>query len=272
MKFAVVNGQLVPAETAAVSIFDRGFLYGDGLFETLRVNRGRPWLWDEHWDRFSRGANTLRIALPFESAGVRTQADKLLDANDALEAVLRIHLSRGSGRRGYSPQGADSPTIVLSVHPLPPAPAAWKVATASLRLPPSHPLSAFKTTNKLLSIMAKIEAEEQGADEALLLSAAGEIAQGASSNIFWIQDQTIFTPPEATGILPGVTRAAVLRTCESLKLPVRQETAAVETLYKAAGVFMTLSTFGIVEVVEVNQRGIPRSEVTQEIQQPLTKG
>lgn len=269
MKFAFVNGRIVPADSAAISIFDRGFLYGDGLFETLRVNNGRPWLWEEHWDRLRRGAEHLHIALPYDSATLRQHADKLLETNESPNAVLRIHLSRGGGQRGYSPRGAKSPTLIVSMHPLPATPESWNVASTSCRLPALNPLSAFKTTNKLLQVVAKTEAEEKGADEGLLLTDGREAAQGASSNLFWIERKTVCTPPEKTGILPGVTRAAVLRACAGLKLKVRQTTARVNALQRAAGVFMTLSTHGIIEVAKLDGRAVDRCDLTQEIREAL---
>src|SRR5687767_15063298 len=103
-------------------------MYGDGLFETLRVASGQPHLWDEHWERFSRSAKLLRIELAHDSAALRKHADKLMEANGAPDAVLRIHLSRGAGPRGYSPREAKSPVLVMSTHALPPTPAVWKLA------------------------------------------------------------------------------------------------------------------------------------------------
>lgn len=269
MKFVSLNGELVPSETAAFSVFDRGFLYGDALFETLRVAKGRPMFWEEHWSRLNRGADYLRIGLPYEASALRRHADKLLEANDSPDAVLRIHLSRGAGPRGYSPRDAKSPTLVMSTHPLPATPESWNLATSSFQLPAFNPLSAFKTTNKLLQVAAKTEAEEKGAQEGLLLTDSGEAAQGASSNLFWIEGQTIFTPPEQSGILPGVTRAAVLRVCDRLNLPVQQATAPVAALQGAAGVFMTLSTHGVIEVRKVDGRELNRSAVTHQIREAL---
>ena len=114
MKSVCINGQILPSETATVPVFDRGFMYGDGLFETLRVTGGQPRLWDAHWDRFRMGAELLRIDLRFDSWATRSQVDKLLEANEAKDAVLRIHLSRGVGPRGYSPREAKAPMVVLS--------------------------------------------------------------------------------------------------------------------------------------------------------------
>ena len=269
MKFAFVNGKLVPSDKASISIFDRGFLYGDGLFDTLRVTGGEPHLWDEHWIRFSRGAEVLRITLAHDSKSLRKHAGKLLEANKSPDAVLRIHLSRGVGPRGYSPRKANSPVLVMSTHPLPPTPKSWKLATTSYRLPPVNALSAIKTSNKLLHVLARAEADTQGADEGLLLTDSGALAQGTSSNLFWIEGRFVCTAPEQAGILPGITRASVFQACERLKIPVRQTTVQPERLHDSAGVFMTLSTFGLVEAASLNGRALPQSPFPAELRRAV---
>src|SRR5687767_14258871 len=133
-EFVFVNGQLIPAANATVSVFDRGFLYGDGLFETLRVTNGEPVRWDAHWNRLSRGVEFLRLGL---GIGLRQHADALIEANAARESVLRIQFTRGIGPRGYSPRAAKSPMLIMSTHPLPLIPTSWKLATTSFRLPPA---------------------------------------------------------------------------------------------------------------------------------------
>ena len=269
MKFVSINGKVGPAETASIPVFDRGFMYGDGLFETLRVIKGLPHLWDAHWDRFRMGAELLRIGLPFDSRATREHADKLLEANEAADAVLRIHLSRGVGPRGYSPREAKSPMVVMSAHPLPAAPASWKLATTSLRLPARNPLSGVKTASKLLHILAKVEAEAQGADEGLLLTDSGSVAQGTSSNLFWIESKFVCTAPEQSGILPGVTRGAVLRACQRLNIPVRQTTVSPKRLLDCAGIFMTSSSFGIIEASALDLRELPQSPITAQLRETL---
>jgi branched-chain amino acid aminotransferase len=266
VKFVFLNGQVVPTESATIPISDRSFLYGDGLFETLRVTRGQPQLWDEHWKRFSRGAEFLRIALACDSKALRKRAEELFEANETADCVLRIHLSRGVGPRGYSPRGAESPVLIMSTHALPPPPESWELATTSFRLPATNPLSAFKTTSRLLHVMARTEVEDKRADEGILLTDAGEAAQGTSSNLFWIEGETICTAPEQSGILPGVTRGAVLRACERLKLTLRQSTTRPEALRSSSGIFMTLSTYGLVEAASLDGHALARSPLVPIIQ------
>src|SRR5437879_212281 len=136
--FVFLNGQFVPEEEAVVSVFDRGFLYGDGLFETLRVAGGKPFCWAQHLQRLQRGADFLKLRLPFGAEELRAAAARLVQENQMPESLLRINLSRGVGPRGYSPKGADQPVLVMSLHPAPAIdlehPPQWRLLTASLRL------------------------------------------------------------------------------------------------------------------------------------------
>src|SRR5438874_2265770 len=114
-----VNGQFVPEEEAVVSVLDRGFLYGDGLFEAVRIFNGQPFRWFQHLERLQRGAEFLGIKLPFSPDALRGFAEELILQNEMPDSLLRLTLSRGIGPRGYSPKGAEQPTIVMSLHPVP---------------------------------------------------------------------------------------------------------------------------------------------------------
>ncbi len=250
-----LNGQLVPEERAVVSVFDRGFLYGDGLFETMHIYRGKPFRWEQHFERLQRGAAFLKIKLPHSSEALRRFADELIAKNNMPDALLRVTLSRGVGVRGYSPKGAENPTLVMSLHPAPKnndEVLHWKLITSSHRLPANEPLAQFKTCNKLAQILARAEADAAGADEALLLNTDGFVVEGASSNLFWIDGDTVCTPPLAAGILPGVTRGVVLEICEQLSLKTREANITIEELKKADAIFVSLSSLGIVEAASLD--------------------
>jgi branched-subunit amino acid aminotransferase/4-amino-4-deoxychorismate lyase len=128
----------------------------------------------------------------------------------------------------------------------------WRLATSKVRLPVGDLLAEFKTANKLRQVVARAEAEAQGADEALLLNTSRRIAETASGNIFWIKDRVFHTPPADAGILPGVTRGVVMQLCRRLDFPVREEQGTLEQLKRADGIFVTLSTLGVVEVAELD--------------------
>lgn len=266
-----INGAFVAEEAATVSAFDRGFVYGDGLFETIRLYHGLPFRWDDHLARLRRGAEFLGIRLPFSPDQLRSRVEELVGRNAMPEAVLRMVLSRGVGPRGYSPQGADRPTLVMSLHPAPPtdprAPMQWRLATASLRVAADDPLARHKTCNKVLHVLARAEAEAQGADEALLLNTRGEVAEAASANVFWIESQTVCTPPLDSGALPGVTRAMVFEICQSLSISCREKPARLDQLRKVEGLFLTASAIEVVEAVSLDGQALPRSPLITRIHQ-----
>lgn len=269
-----LNGEFVPEEKAVVSVFDRSFQFGDGLFETMRVYRGKPFRWLDHWERLQRGAEFLKIFLPFEEKVLHGHARQLVERNQMPEALLRIALSRGAGKRGYSPKGADHPLVVMSLHPAPESnspPAEWRAITATPRLPANEPLAQFKTANKLPQILARAEADAAGADEALLVNTDGEIVEGCSSNLFWIQDGTVCTPPLASGVLAGVTRLVVQEICHDLGLPSRKTGVTPAELYLTEGVFASLSSRGVVEIVELDKRALNHSPLVKKIQAAYQK-
>jgi aminodeoxychorismate lyase len=264
-----LNGQFVPEAQAVVSVFDRGFLYGDGLFETLPVFNGKPFRWAQHWARLQRGAEFLRITMPFASEVLRGFAEQLVVLNQAPFSLLRLTLSRGVGARGYSPKGADRPSLVISTHSQPEGdqqkPLRWRLVTSRFHLPANEPLAQFKTCNKLPQILARTEADAAGADEALLLSTDGYVVEGASSNLFWIDDNTVCTSPLASGVLPGVTRAVVLEICQTCGLAVREANVNPDRLRSAKGVFLSLSSRGIVEGLLLDGKALAQSTLVERL-------
>lgn len=264
---AFLNGRFIPEAEAVVPISDRSFLYGDGLFETLRVSRSRPLWWTRHAARLQNGAELLRITLPWSCDELRRLAVELIEKNALPECLLRITLSRGSGSRGYSIQGANTPTLALALHPLPTPPVSVRLATATIRVAAHDPLAAIKSANKLVQILARTEAEERGADEALLLNVAGDVAEAASSNVFWITHGKIATPPVHDGALAGVTRDVVLELCRAHQVPTLEQHIPRAQLLGMDGVFLTNSATGIVPVSELDAQKLNQSRLVREVQQ-----
>jgi len=264
-----LNGELVPDEQAVVSVFDRCFLYGDGLFETMRVLNGKPFRWPQHVERLRRGAEFLKIRLPHSSDALRGQAEDLIAVNRMRDALLRITVSRGVGVRGYSPKGADQPVTVISLHPAPPLAdhslTQWRLVTSSFHLPANEPLAQFKTCNKLAQVLARADADAAGADEALLMNTDGFIVEGASSNLFWIENGGVCTPPLASGILAGVTRLVVMELCGDLGLALRERNIKPEGLLQAQGVFLSLSSVGVAEAASLDTHPLLRSPLTSKL-------
>ena len=263
-----LNGQFVPEDRAVVSVFDRSFLYGDGLFETVLICRGKPFRWPQHLERLHGGAEFLGLRVPYADEALGKFVAELIAVNQLPEALLRLTLSRGVGVRGYSPMGADNPTLVMSLHPFPSLalpPRGWRLQTSSRRLPAGEALAQYKTANKLTQILARTEADAVGADEALLLNTDGFVVEGAGSNLFWVQAGTVCTPPMTSGVLAGVTRAVVLELCRELALPAQESTVTPAELCQVEGVFVTLSTFGVMPAVELDGAPLRQSPLVEKL-------
>jgi aminodeoxychorismate lyase len=266
---ALINGQFVSQEQAVVPVTDRSFLYGDGVFETIPVYNGKPFRWAQHLERLTRGADFLKIRLAFAPKELRGLASELIERNQMPDAVLRLTLSRGSGEPGYSPAGADAPLLAMTLRPRQPVdpenPLCWRLKTSSYKLPASDPLSSFKTNNKLLQILARAEAEAADADDALMLNTNGEVAETASANLFWVYRDTVYTTPTGRGALPGITRAVVLELCQALNLPTNKRVIKPESLRKSEGIFLSLSSLGIVPVSAIDGDPVPTSPIAEKI-------
>jgi aminodeoxychorismate lyase len=262
-----LDGQFVPEAQAVVPINDRGFMYGDGLFETVRVCGGRPFRMAQHLERMTRGADFLKIKCPFTPKELQDLAGQLIEQNQMPDALLRVVLTRGPGERGYTPRAGGRPTVVMTVHAAPPLDqlVQWSLITSSHRILAADPLSSFKTLNQLVHVMARSEAVAQGADEALLINSNGEVAETASGNLFWVYQDTICTVPTGRGVLPGITRAVVLEICQMLGLPTNKRVIKPEALRNSEGLFVTQSAFGIVPVAVFNGEPVAPSPLVGQI-------
>ena len=264
-----LNGKFLPEADAVVPLNDRGLLLGDGLFETMRVANGRPFRLAQHLERLARGVEFLKIQLPFTPREIQKFAGQLIGQNELADAVLRITLTRGAGQRGYSPKNAGAPTFAMTLHPLPlvnaDEPLQWSLITSSFRVPAGDALAAVKTTSKILNVLARAEAEEKGADEALLLNTNGEVAETAGGNLFWIYQDHVCTVPTGRGVLPGITRAVVLEICQTLGLETQKRIIKPEHLRNATGIFVTQSAFGIVPVAAFDGLPVAPSPLVDQI-------
>lgn len=276
---AYVNGKYLPQESAAISIFDRGVMYGDGCFETLRIYGGQPAFWEAHLARLR--ASLAALSIPFRpdpgklAAVVRT----LLSKNQAnlskgkeserLEFLLRIQVTRGQSPRGYSIQNAQNPSLIVSLHPAPHCPRdpipAWRLITSSERIDARHPLCRHKTTNQLFSILGKAEADPQNADDVLFLNHEGHVAETSCANIFWFDGYSVGTPPLSAGILPGITRQVVQEICAARNLPCQEENIFESALAAKQAVFLTQSAWEILSVASLNGRKIGSSPIVESL-------
>lgn len=231
-----LNGQIVPADMATVAVNDRGFTLGDGLFETIKAKAGRPLRLAAHMERLRAGAAILRLDLPVDETMVAQSIAQVLAANGLTDAALRLTISRGPGIRGLLPPRPTQPTVLLTAGPLPPPaiPARLVVARDTRRNQHSA-LARCKTLSYLDNILARLEAEERGGDDALLLNASGLVAESTIANLFIVTaDGTIVTPPVSEGALPGVRRAELLR-----QLTVTERPLTLDEVLTASEAFLT---------------------------------
>ena len=250
---AFLNGDFFLASMARISAGDRGFLYGDGLFETIRVHDARPFLWEWHMMRFTDGAVSLGIALPQTTESLLGNVHELIRRNSMSESVMRIALSRGVGERGYGVTGEEQPTLLITQHSPPTAPAKpLSLVSTSARVAIGDPLAKVKSANKLASILAKRDAATQGADDGFILNSDGNVTETSSANLFWVEGGTLHTPPVSDGVLPGVTRRLVVGLASALGQAVREESVASDRLQQADAVFVTSAATGVIAVGQVN--------------------
>lgn len=257
-----INGRVVGGDQAAISVFDRGFLYGDSVFETIRTYGGKPFALHKHLARLERSAALVFIDLPVTRSELAREVTELLAAAGNEESYLRAIITRGQGELGLDPALAHVPNRVLVAAPLH-APAlevyrdGIKVVTfRSQRATDATGAEGAKVGNYLVSVLAMREARKVGALEALIVDARGRVIEGASSNLFWVHNGTLLTPPLEVGILAGITRAYVLEVAKTLELPVRQEAPKLKELHKADEVFISSSIRELMPVVEVDSRPI----------------
>lgn len=215
-----LNGRLEAATQARIDPADRGFLLGDGVFETMAAKAGSVPELALHYARLQTGAALLRLPVPISQSALAAAIQDLTAANGLADAALRLTLTRGAGPRGVLPAANATPTLLLTTSPLPePAPPA-RLVVSSLRRDETSPLSRIKSLNYLPSLLARLEAAEQGADEALLLNHAGRVAEASAASLFVCQQGQWMTPPVSEGALPGIRRAVLLAAGRIQEAPV----------------------------------------------------
>lgn len=271
---AFLNGCFLGEDEASVSIFDRGLLYGDGLFETLRTygpygssvwTRGKAFRLEAHLQRLAQSAAFLQIPLPFKKDEIKEALRELLRRNGLSEAYVRITLTRGrlTGRLDLH---AKEPTLLIVTREFEPYPArlyreGMKAIISRTRRSPSSPVIQHKTLNYLPNILARAEALQSGADEAIFLNTAGFLTEATVSNLFLVKEGEVFTPPVSAGLLPGITRAVVLEICHRNSIPSREKNLRPRELARADEAFLTNSLMEIMPLCFVKGRPIGNGRV-----------
>jgi len=258
-----VNGRIADAATASIPVFDHGFLYGEGVYETLRTYHRIPFLFHLHQERLRRSAALLSLPVPFTDDELLAQITATMAAHKGLnEAYIRVLLTRGVGELTYNPAACPTPSTVIIVKPFPEPPARTftdgiKVALVGVRR--NHPAALnpmIKSNNLINNALAMQEALRTGADEALMCNQAGDVVECSQSNFFIVKDRRVITPPLDAGLLPGVTRAFVLEMAREQGFDAVEETVSVADVRAADEAFITGTTREITPVVSMDTHRI----------------
>lgn len=254
MRHVHLNGALVPETEARLSPFDRGLLLGDGVFETMRAYGGRPHALAAHLDRLARSCAATRLPMPQD---LEKRVHETLLANGLREASLRITITRGPGGRGSSPMGAGPATVLVTASPIEHRPEVYErglrlVAAKRRRVPVDALDPAIKSIGYLVHVLARAEAEEAGADDALFVGADGGVVEATQANVFAVSGDRLVTPPLASGCLPGVTRAEVLGLAPRVGLVGEERRLSLRDLADADEVLLTASVLEVAPVVSID--------------------
>ena len=258
-----LNGRILPIEAAQISILDRGLLYGDGVFESIRTYNRRPFLLDEHLKRLLSGVKLLRIPLPYSLPRVRSAVLKTIAANPSFkECYIKIIVTRGEAKAHglVFSNSTGKPNLIILVEELKEYPQSafiqgWKAIISSIRKV-DVPTARIKSLCYLDNAIAKEEARNAGANEAFMLDEKGHIIEGAISNIFMIKLETICTPPREAPILCGITRDLVIKLAKESALRLIEHKITAKELYNCDECFIAMSGAGIIPITKIGSRNV----------------
>jgi len=262
MRIVIINGEVTPPETAAISVYDRGFLYGDSVFETIRTYGARPFALGEHLARLERSAERVFIPLTVSRATLAAELEQGLALCQNDESFVRVMLTRGTGPLGLDPDLAEKPNRVVLVEPFVPPPAeAYEqgieaIVVHAARAADATPAAGAKVANYLTSLLAIREARRRGAVEAIIVDARGSVLEGTTSNVFLVKDGELVTPPETAGILAGITRAYVLRAAADVGVKTALRDVRESELFAADELFISSTLREVLPVVRLEGRAI----------------
>jgi branched-chain amino acid aminotransferase len=261
-----LNGQIVPQEEARVSVFDHGFLYGDGVFEGIRVYDGNVFRLKEHIDRLYESAKCIALEIPLAREEMTQATLATIAVNEKRDAYIRLVVSRGPGDLGIDPSKCSTPTVVIIVTSIALYPPEFyekgiSIVTTSVRRIPSQCLDPrIKSLNYMNNILAIIEAKKAGAPEGLMLNLQGRVAECTADNIFIVKNGRLKTPPELEGALGGITRNAVIDMARNADIPYTESRLGLHDLYNADECFLTGTGAEVMPVSSVDGRQIGNGE------------
>lgn len=259
-----LGGELMPLAQAKVSVMDHGLLYGDGVFEGIRFYAGKPFLLEEHLRRLEASAQAIALRLPWTRDQMESAIYKVIAAYGHPEGYIRLVVTRGAGALGIDPVSCRQPELIIIADSLSMVSEQSRTQGISTiiasvrRLPPDTLDSRIKSLNYLNQILARIEANQAGVEEALLLNRQGMVAEGTADNVFVVRDGELYTPPVTDGALEGITRATIILLAREEGLAVHEASMAQYDLYTADECFLTGTGAELIPVREIDGRNVKK--------------
>lgn len=256
-EIAYVNGQFGPLAQARVSVDDRGYLFGDGVYEAVRTYNGRLWLWDRHQQRLRASLEKIGVTT-FDVDSLDAVAEEALRRAGNDESLVYYHVTRGTAPRVHAFDGPLTPNVVMTVRPISPRnEAQWRDGVACVTVPDQRwGRCDIKSLNLLPNVLAKRQAHERGCHEAILYNKAGLVTEAASTSVFCVIDDVLRTHPADCAILPGITRRVAMELADELGVPCREKPVAVDEIGEARELFLTGTGDEVTSVVRLNDRPI----------------
>lgn len=257
-----IDGKFVPEDEAKVSVFDHGLLYGDGIFEGIRVYNRRVFMLDAHLKRLYNGAKVIRLQIPVSAEELKAKICEAVKVNGISDGYVRLVITRGKGDLGLSPSKCADPNIIIiastiKIYPDEVYQKGLKLVTVSTRRNNPDSLSPqIKSLNYLNHILAHLEVLHAGADEGLVLNDNGFVTECVVDNFFVVLDGAVITPPTNSGALNGITRLVVFQLCEELGIDIREEQLSLVECYTADECFLTGTAAEIAPVTHIDDRPI----------------
>ena len=257
-----IDGSIMPASEAKISVFDHGFLYGDGVFEGVRFYNGKAFRLPLHLKRLQRSAQALQLAIPLSADELAQAVAELIAASPLSDGYLRIIVTRGVGVLGINPTTCQQPSVIIIADQLQMVSDVQReqgvraIIASTRRLTPDRLDSRIKSLNYLNAILARMEANFAGVEEAVLLNDRGCVAEGTADNLFIVSDGVLLTPPATEGALAGITRQTVLELAAANGIPAREAVLTPYDLYNADECFLTGTGAKLIPVREIDGRKI----------------
>ncbi len=246
--FVILNGQLLPEDRDGINGLDRGYLLGDGLFETIKIYQGKAIWLEHHWERLNHGADKLSMPLPLSFDDLKVAMDTLIQVNALKDNGVRLSISRGVASRGLWPVEANNGQWSLHAFSVAQKALPLRLTVSSIRTNETSPLTGIKSLSYLENVFVKKEAIDKGFDDGLRLNNMAQITETSSSNFFLFKQGEVLTPPQEVGILPGLMRRHLIDSADELKIVVKEKPLTLNDIDENCSAFITNVLIGMREV------------------------